>query len=794
MTQHHYLDPEPLDLEARPGKGPLRASYAFVGLSPSMKRTADRLNEPLGTSSVALLEKILGEVPDEIYVTNLIKVPVVPGKKPGVRLIRKYSRGLVDELLLVLGPVEERKDQPPKRILAIGAVVAKLLAPDFKELKDDHGAMFYNAQLHALIIPTYPFYSVARDPSKKNLLARDLERFFELGDPLPEKWLPMGAPGYAMLPTNRKEEHTLYLDIESTGLNFYEDEITRVGIALDDEQTCYQLESPTKEKLLQLLKAIQRSGATVVGHNLQFDLGFLSVKTDTPWSTFPVRDTMIMAHILGEEVLSLKHLTVMYTDRPGSRSFGGVEDPNYLTEDVFSTRELDLLFQERIKGKYAHQMMCRVLPIFVEMVWRGVPIHRDRLNKIRKQVTREFDRASDRMEELAGYQINLGSTDQVASFLLEQNVPLREKTKTGKYTVKESVLKALAEEHPLVNDILLWREKKKEVEFLESYEGFMKYDGRIHPRILLTGTTTGRLSCRDPNLQQVPREGELKTIFYIPSEEEGYYGLIDLSQAELRGAAYVSGDLNLARALLTEDVHRTMASWVYNKPREEISPAQRKKSKGVTFGLLYGGSEAGLAKRVGVPERMVAKLVKNFYQRMPDLGRWLSETGMEGVNKKGIHTLFGRYRSFNQLMWKEGPNSVRRKAVNTPIQGTASDITLHIMADFVELLKKRGAKSFPLFGVHDSTLIWIAKDEVELVAECVQQAFLMLKNSPLADLELWPYLPIIGELVVGKTWAEVESTNGHYKPIASYPCTSHLTLKPLPERKSLQKPSAGEWE
>lgn len=773
MNRIFYLDPEPQNPEARPGKGPLGdAKYAFVGIAPSTNRPKGLINEPFGAASYNLLQRIKAESPSPVYVTNLVKTPLSPGKQPGVRLIREFSPGLLSELKLAMGL--EGGAHPDKRILALGSVVAQLLCPAFKNLREDHGTLFWNPTLGVYVVPTFHFSAIGRDPSKLPFLSRDLKRFFSLPAPKPPQW-------NAVTETPRfNEGEEVVLDIESTGLSFSEDRITNIGLYFRNRAHVWV--EPTVRQLTDLMIAMQSKRVTIIGHNLQFDMGFLYHKTNTYPQGCQLIDTMLMAHMLGEEILSLKHLTTMQTDRPGSRAYGGTESTEYLAEDVISTRELYDLYLPRVEKTYIFGLVHSALDAIIKMGHRGVPLEKDKLPKLLEGLTEECHTLEAQLNKEAGYELNWSSTNQVRDFLVEQKVPLRETTSAGALSVKESVLLGLKEKSPIVAKILEYREQTKLLSFVESYTGLMDEHGILHPRMLLHGTLTGRLSCREPNLQQVPRTGPMKTLF-SSRFDDGLYGLIDLSQAELRVAALLSEDDKFVHALMTEDVHRTMASWVYRKPPEDVTPTERKKSKAITFGLLYGGTSKGLAERAGVPVAEVEKVLKEFYSLLPKLMGYLERTGNQGIKNQWISTPFGRERSLKTLLLMEGPKSVKRKAVNTPIQGTASDIMLKILVYVSDELERRGFRSAPLFGVHDSTLLEIVDPELADVVKVVQEGFESLWDTPLTQFALWKDLPIVGELVVGGSWAEVESTNEeHYNPQSKFPCSSHPTDH-IPQRE-----------
>lgn len=756
-----YLDVDPNNLEARPGKGPLPAEFAIVGTAPSQTRSLLRDNEPFGTNSLQMLRRLRVLNNREVYSTHLVKVPMSSLVKPRKKEVEHAYPLLIRELKLV----------QPRRILAMGTVVAQCLCPGFSEMREDHGTLFYNPELEAIVVPTYPFAALGKDPSRYPLMARDFERWVSLPDPTPPHYSVISE--IPPIPKNSR----VVVDLETTGLKKETDQLKMVGLLINDgDPLILNYEGP--RILHQLKGALLSSGSTLIGHNLAFDLDWLQYLTGSYWFDIPLIDTMLVGHIGGEEVLALKHLTTIHTDRPGSRAFGGVEDYSYLTEDLLSTRNILNLWDERgITSAYASKLLCDLLPYILEMKDKGVTLDYKMLMDLTPQYRAAVETTTAALNASAGKTINWGSSQQVVDYLLSKKVPLTEKTDRGAYTVKESVMLALAEKYPVAQEILSLREKQKELEFFESYlERTSPTDSRIHPRMKLTGTRTGRLSCEDPNVQQVKRTGPIK-LMYISAYPGGMIGLIDLSQAELRVAALLSGDQKFVEALLSEDVHRELASIGFRKPKDQVTAGERKKSKGVTFGLLYGGSPAGLAARTGLDVKAVEEILQEFFHSFPKLMDFIERTKKEGIREGYVSTPTGRIRDLRGLILQRGESDAERKAINTPIQGTASDVALIIMLNTARRLRELKMKSRVIFGVHDSVLLDIHPEELDRVPQVVQDAFLQIGHSPLADLELFPKLPLVGELVIGKTWAHVESTNENYDKEGNltYPCTSIST-------------------
>jgi len=688
---------------------------------------------------------------------------------------RGYRADRKEKEYLLRGIVSLIHRLAPERILLIGTEINKMLAgPSFKNVREDHGTFFPASHLDlpdTILVPTFPMSSVHKDPRMKAAVYRDIERFFTLEPLWPDEPIVMEADPWGddlnrihMLPINYGSD--IVLDIETTGLALGVD-ITMLGLEID--ATSFIIESPTPAEIRLLLEIARERSARITLFNATFDISHLlhTAGDLTLWRGIETVDAMLLAHNSGQsEVLSLKHLMSLFTPLPGSRAGGDTTSKKYLALDLIGTR----MVRDHFMGEYLQTsgwLMSQLTPVLSEMYVRGVRIDRPELGAL----LADTEKALAEIAEKLPPGINWNSTAETATALLAAGVELTEKTATGLWKTSEPVLLELAEQHEIVQDLLEYRGVSKLV------TGFLKpfwesNTDRIHSRLLLHGAETGRLSSRDPNLQQIPRRGKFKSIF-VPDTPEDFWGLCDLSQAELRVAALISGDELMAEALMSEDAHRFVASIVYGKPQEEISSTERKRVKGIVFGLLYGGSSFGLAKRIGVSPKEVDEVLSVFFGRFKKLSRWLKHVEQQseaGVTK--IHTAFGRTRLLDRQLANEGPRGVYRKATNTPIQGTASDIMLWVLKNTFDQLAEYGLRSRPLFTVHDSLMLNIAAEEIDIIPAILNRSFQRVLESPLKEFDLIHTLPIRGDLVIGKNWAACESTSDYYDKIAEFPMSS----------------------
>lgn len=785
-----WLDTQFYNPAAIPGRGNIPSKWAMVFGAPSLSRTDE--NSVVGPATLAVLKRMLpSKVLDDLYITALLKEPTNIKKRLPKRPVREAYPKLIAELRAV----------GAERVMVIGSELADLLCPGFVEMPADHGALFQNPVLSegrkvpVLVVPTFHFATTTYRPQNRDIITRDINRWTSLPVPNP--------PVYKVVKSSREipwqDNTAVVLDIETTGFDSMHDELTLLGFKFyGSSSPVYIFEKPSPQELIRLMEIIDSRSKRIIGHNLQFDLEWLMRLTNHSW-TIPIEDTMLMAHNAGEDSLGLKHLTTMYTDRPGSHAFGGFEDLGYLAEDVLSTEAIYNHFGETTKT-YVHRLFSRATPLAAEIRWKGVPIEHHLLKQYSHEQVKVVKKIQQELVAMTpkGFgEVNWNSPEQVVKVFQKLGVKLTERTDAGAYTVKEAVLLTLKDKYPVVAKLLEYREQIKFQEFLDSYTALIaerlaknpKWHPVINPRLKLHGAKTGRTSMEDPNLQQVTRTGPLKLMF-ISEHPGGYIGLVDLSQAELRVACLLSGDRKFLAALLSDDVHTTIASMVFNIPRDQVPPALRKKSKGVTFGLLYGGGAKGLAGRMGVPVIEVEKVISGFYGSFPELANYIKYTKRMGLKTLKSVDHFGRIRDYRYLREIEGDRSVERKAINTPIQGLASHMSLEIMTYCYYRFKEKRMKSRVLFGVHDSTILSIHPSEVKQVQAIVQEAFLSLNNTPLKTLGLWGQLPIVGELIIGASWAAVESTNENYAPVSVTPVSTHPKLDLTGGRKKHGTPKA----
>ncbi len=320
----------------------------------------------------------------------------------------------------------------------------------------------------------------------------------------------------------------------------------------------------------------------------------------------------------------------------------------------------------------------------------------------------------------AGGEFNIKSTKQLAEVLFEKlGLPASKKTKSG-YSTNAEVLEHLRPYHPIIDDILDYRQVTK---LKSTYvDGLLKVaceDGRIHTEFRQTGTATGRLSSAEPNLQNIPIRTELGRKlrrFFIPKSEE--YMLIDAdySQIELRLLAHISDDETMRHAFVSgADIHTSTAATVFGCAPDAVTLEMRKKAKAVNFGILYGMGDFSLSQDLHISRAEAKEYIANYLHSYPNVDRYLKDIVAKGYEQGFVTTLFGRRRyipelaASNKMMKAAG----ERIAMNSPIQGTAADIIKLAMIHVHRKLAESALDAKLILQVHDELLIEVRRDQAE---------------------------------------------------------------------------------
>lgn len=440
-------------------------------------------------------------------------------------------------------------------------------------------------------------------------------------------------------------------------------------------------------------------------------------------------------------------------------------DPNQLvaeeTTDASLNAWLALVIAERLYPQVEDEDQLRVygeveLPTnsaLARMEHLGVAVDGPKLEALFDRLSTEVAEVAQKAYAIIGREINLASPKQLQTVLFEElGMTGTKQVKTG-FSTNAAALNELFEQtqHPFLERLLEHREATKIRQIVETMLKSIGSDGRIHTNYVQTGTSTGRLSSESPNLQNIPikseRGREIRDAFIVGA---GFETLLtaDYSQIEMRIMAHLSEDEGIIEAFKTgEDLHRFVGARIFGVEPSEVTPAMRSKVKAMSYGLVYGLSEYGLAKQLRIPNAEAKQLMADYFARFGGVRRYLASVVDEAKTLGFTRTVYGRRRPFDDLNSKlfQVRENARRAALNAPIQGTAADIMKLAMTRIDQKMIEAKLKSRMLLQVHDELVFEVASGELESL-----QAIVVAEMENVVELSV----PLEVQIGIGRSWDE----------------------------------------
>lgn len=364
-----------------------------------------------------------------------------------------------------------------------------------------------------------------------------------------------------------------------------------------------------------------------------------------------------------------------------------------------------------------------------DMEMAGVKVDSDRLRDISREMDARLDQLVAEIYVLAGQEFNVNSTKQLGHVLFDRlGLPPQKKTKTG-YSTDAEVLESLANSHPIIQKVVDYREVSKlKSTYVDALAQLVNAKtGRIHTSFNQTVTATGRLSSADPNLQNIPirtEEGRKIRDVFIPGHEGWVIISADYSQIELRVLAHIAQDPALIQSFLAdEDIHRRTAAAVFGVDFDEVTPEMRSRAKAVNFGIVYGISDYGLARNIGVSQAEAKDFIDRYFEKYSGVRNYMDSIVVQAKIDGYVTTLMNRRRYLPEL---SSPSFQVRKfaervAMNTPIQGSAADIIKRAMVGVHRRLRDGGYRARLLLQVHDELVLEAPREELEEIAGIVKE-------------------------------------------------------------------------
>lgn len=769
------------------GAGPSKAKVMVV----NSYATEQDEQEGAAVMPSSLVERLraIGLDPKKVYYTNAIKCACPRGTKYKVGDIKKCKQHLDKEIAEV----------QPTYVLVLGAQALKATVDG--SITELNGVMVEKDGIKYM--PSYSPGIVYRDPGKAPFVEKAMNNFKAMMEGSLE-----GLPELDIrLITNMRElkrafhhlkdNNYLYLsyDIETTGLVRFEDEVNLFGFGNDQVQYIIPLEarySPLKGARMAQRKLIRtcvnwlnRNAKALVAGNGKFDDLFLKYHFGVkPNITF---DVVLASHILNENTPNgVKENAVLECNAPEWDVDKDLKTGKYKTRekyqeyltylgyDIYYEYKLYRVFHKKLKQDRAlmklfyHLYMPGIIS-YETVEEHGVFIYPQQFKQVRKHLEAERGAIEKELLKLAKHEVNWNSPAQIQKLLYEElKLPVIETTESGSPSTSEATLMQLRDKHPIVELILKYRGVNIQIShFIDGWINRM-WGRRLFPNFKLHGTVTGRTSCTDPNLQQVPRDPIIRNLVGAP---EGWSVVeIDYSQAELRIAAIMSGDETMKRIYQTGgDIHTHTYEMITGEKVSDdkyIKKEQRKKAKAVNFGFVYG---MGWRKfkiyardnyGVDLTDKEAEQWRERFFQAYHSLPKWHSKQRRIVQSMGQVRSPIGRLRRLPDIYStdKSKRAEAERQSINSPVQGFGSDLTILGMSEIMGnaqyydpdyVLDKD--KFFVIGTVHDATLFEVRNDY--LMEFCPKAKHILEHPKALEDVFHFDTdVPIVADVAVGKSW------------------------------------------
>ncbi len=435
------------------------------------------------------------------------------------------------------------------------------------------------------------------------------------------------------------------------------------------------------------------------------------------------------------------------------------------TDDFNDARKI--IFDEMKKrglDQVYNTIEAPLLPIVGRMEQRGVKVDRKLLKSLGETYHAEADRLQKKIWEYAGVEFNVSSPKQLGEILfdkLELTAKNMKKTSGGARSTRESELEKLRDLHPIVPLIFEYRELTKLLStYIDTIPDLLDTEDRLHSDFIPAGTTTGRMASLDPNLQNIPVKTELgRAIRGAFVATPGFaLAAFDYSQMELRIAAFLSGDEKMIEIFRSgQDVHTSVASFVFKVPQNEVTPDMRRQAKVINFGIIYGMGVTALKQNLGkeTTRADAQKFYDDYFTTFSSLASYLDAVKAETARRGYTETFYGRRRYF------EGINSklpfikaaAERMAINAPIQGTEADVVKLALIRIDEFVQKEGLENdvFPLLQVHDELVYEIREEKVNEIAPQIEKIM-----ESVMDPKDTKGVVLVAKAHIGKNWGELK--------------------------------------
>ena len=576
------------------------------------------------------------------------------------------------------------------------------------------------------------------------------------------------------------------IDTETTSLDAHQTNLVGISISYAIGKACYipifhkDYKNLNEEKIIKILKPfLEDHSIKKIGQNIKFDY-IIFYKRGIDMNS--MEDTMLMSYVLDAgknrhnmDTLSeihLEHKTIQFKDLVGTGkkqiNFSEVDvniAKDYAAEDADITYRLYKIFSNSLKTENLTNIYeifeKPLIKILAKMEILGIKLDEKSLKKLSVKFDKKIKELEQQIFKLSKKEFNIGSTKQLGEIMYnELKIASLKKTKKGSFATSASVLEDLAfKGHDFPKLILEWRQTSK---LKNTYsdtlpEHINKKTNRIHTSFLLAATTTGRLASSDPNLQNIPiktEEGKDIRKAFIAEKNKKLISA-DYNQIEMRILADLADVKELKKAFINnDDIHSLTASQVFGVDIKKVNPEMRRKAKAINFGIIYGISQYGLAKQIGVSNLEAEDFLNSYFLKFPEIKEYMSET-IKFCRKSGyVSNIFGRKTHITGINDKNFNvrNFQERAAINAPIQGSASEIMRLAMIRLNEKINDEKNQSFKmLLQIHDELIFEVDEKKLNQCSKIIKETMTSVKDSNLHSFSI----PLLVDVNSGENWGQL---------------------------------------
>lgn len=528
------------------------------------------------------------------------------------------------------------------------------------------------------------------------------------------------------------------------------------GISFYTNNLSYYINGQNKELIMEFIKAIILKGSRLIGHNLLRDYyTFMILLKDFKSEDHLEKlfntgfDTAVAQYVLDPSRSNYEIKTIYFeyyheeieSEIEFLKTTGQLELFGDNTEKYkeygkrwcHAVLNIKLKLEENIKNENEKEVLYNIelplIEVLASMESNGFTTSREELTKTGNEINENISHLTKIIYEYAGEEFNINSPAQLGVILFEKlGLPILKKTKTG-YSTGAEILEKLLDKHDIIKYILEYRTLAKlKSTYIEGLLPLINKDNKIHPHFQQTVAATGRISCTEPNLQNIPMKQEYGRRIrkaFVTSGPEFSLVSADYSQIELRLLAHLSNDPHLIDAFNNKhDIHKITASRVFGVPEEQVTSVQRSNAKAVNFGVIYGMSGFGLSTELNITRKEAEKYIEEYFKKHEDVKKYMDNVIIDAKKNGYVTTILNRKRYINEI--NASNYMVRqmgeRLAMNSPLQGSAADIIKIAMIRVYSELLKRKLKSKLILQVHDELIIEAHFEELDFIKEFIEEA------------------------------------------------------------------------